>query len=271
MSDDELFLTALLKCSRSDLYTRKFVLTDSQQRQLDLMRQRRLNQEPVQYICGFTEFMGLRMDVGPGVLVPRPETEILADQLIRELKAGTHSECRVLDLGTGSGCLAISVASFVRQAHIVAVDSSAEALAFAIENARRNAVQDSVSFLQMDMFAFMEQANAEYDAIVSNPPYIPSLLIDGLPADVRMEPRLALDGGADGLDYYRRLIPLSLRILKSGAMLFLEFGDGQQKDLQNIFEQEQAWDKIRLLEDNTGRPRVIMACKNKFPLPTKDK
>jgi release factor glutamine methyltransferase len=259
MTDDELFLTAILRCSRSRLYTEPVLLTPEQEKTLNVMRQRRLQGEPVQYIVGFTEFMGYHVDVGPGVLVPRPETEVLVESFIRELGPDRGRECVILDIGTGSGCIAVALLKALPLCRVVAVDISASSLDFARRNAEANRVADRITFIERDIFWFMDETAQRFDAVVSNPPYIPSTMLSELPADVRCEPKVALDGGPDGLHFYRFIIPSARKILKKKGLLALEFGDGQGKELENIFRATGPWDKIKNYKDNAGKDRVVVA------------
>ncbi len=259
MTDDELFLTAILGRSRSDLYVHPQSLTPEQQILLDQMRARRAAGEPVQSIVGFTEFFGHRFEVGPDVLVPRPETEVLADVLIRALKTQGKREYFILDIGTGSGCLAVTMVKELPNCRVVALDVSEKALAYARRNAGINKVVDRIEFIERDMFWFMDETLHRFDAVVSNPPYVPACAMGSLPADVRKEPELALEAGPDGLHFFRLIVPVSRRVLKPAGLLAVEFGDGQAKELQNLFAITGPWDKIQTCNDNAGRPRVIMA------------
>ncbi|MFH0753516.1 MAG: peptide chain release factor N(5)-glutamine methyltransferase [Candidatus Omnitrophota bacterium] len=264
MTDDELFLTAILNCSRSELYLHPPTLNDEQQKRLEVMRARRQAGEPVQYITGFTEFFGFRFEVGPGVLVPRPETEVLADVFIRQLKAKQKSSYFILDIGTGSGCLAVTLVKELPNCRVVAIDVSSQALDFARRNASLNGVSDRIEFVERDVFWFMDETLHRFDAVISNPPYISTCGMLHLPLDVRHEPELALEGGADGLHFYRYIIPASRKVLKSNAVLAVEHGDGQTKELQNLFAIGSCWDKITCFEDNAGRDRCITAVFNNF-------
>ena len=259
MTDDELFLTAILDCRRSDLYLHPRGLSEAEQARLDGMRRRRQAGEPVQYLTGFTEFCGYRFDVGPGVLIPRPETEVLADELIRTLKVSSRKDCRVLDIGTGSGCLAVTLARELPECRVTALDISNEALAYARRNSMLNGTSDRVACVERDMFWFLDETADRFDAIVANPPYIPGGALASLPADVRHEPELALDGGPDGLHFYRFLVPAACKVLVPGGILAVEFGDGQGKELQNLFAITGPWDKINIYHDNAGKPRGITA------------
>ncbi|MEI6437646.1 MAG: peptide chain release factor N(5)-glutamine methyltransferase [Candidatus Omnitrophota bacterium] len=261
MTDDELFLTALRHCSRTALYMNPRDLTEQEKEQLESMRWRRAAGEPVQYICGFTDFMGHRIEVGQGVLVPRPETEILVDAVIAEFKGRVSQGSLLLDIGTGSGCIPVSLVKGVPGCRAIGVDVSPEALLFARRNAGINEVTDRVEFIERDVFWYIDETKDRFDAVISNPPYIPSAMISKLPQDVRQEPWLALDGGADGLHFYRYIVPGALKLLNKGGLLALEFGDGQRKDLENLFAITGGWDKIRFIKDNAGKERVALARK----------
>ena len=172
----------------------------------------RIKHVPVQYIVGEQEFCGLHFFVEPGVLIPRPETELLAEAVFTQA-AGK----RVLDMCTGSGCIAVTVAKLGRPEFVAASDYSAEALAVAKKNAVRN--EDSITFFQGELF---ENVDGRYDIIVSNPPYITSEDMEDLPKSVRdFEPHLALDGGADGLDIYRRIAAEASKYLNRGGNIYL--------------------------------------------------
>jgi release factor glutamine methyltransferase len=262
MTDEELFLTAILNCKRSDLYTKPVQLTAHQQKQLEGMKDRRNVNEPIQYIVGFTEFLGHRIEVGPGVLIPRPETEVLTDGVIQELRQDGRSEYFILDIGTGSGCIAIALVKALPNCRAVAIDVSETALGFARRNAELNGVADRISFVQRDVFWFMDETVDRFDAIISNPPYVPTFMLEKLPVEVQMEPGLALDGGPDGLHFFRFIIPTSCHVLKTGGLFASEFGDGERRELQKLFAGSGPWDKIRFVNDNAGKPRVAVARKN---------
>ena len=182
---------------------------------------RRETREPMQYILGSTGFMGLEFHVEPGVLCPRPDTEILCEEALRRIRPGD----RVLDIGTGSGALAVSIAHHAPLCSVTAVDVSDTALAVAKGNAEKNGV--SVRFVKSDCFAALE--GEAYDVIVSNPPYISSDEMNELMPEVMREPELALYGGEDGLDFYRRISREAPGYLKMGGCLLFEIG-WKQKD-----------------------------------------
>ena len=182
----------------------------------DALCDRRAAREPLQYILGETEFMGLTFHVEPGVLIPRADTEILVEKALEWMKPGA----RVLDIGTGSGAIAVSLAKLGRQAQVTAVDVSDRALEIARRNAERNGA--AVEFVKSDCFSALK--GRKYDMIVSNPPYISEDEMRGLMPEVTREPELALFGGADGLDFYRRISREAPEYLNEGGCLLFEIG-----------------------------------------------
>jgi release factor glutamine methyltransferase len=218
---------------------------------------RRLSHEPLQYITGETDFMGLRIRVAPGVLVPRPETELLAERAIEELKARNGAGQKVLEVGTGSGNLAIAIARFVPTARVLSIDVSAEALEVARGNLRAHAI-DTVALEEMDVFSARLDGQ-EFDVIVSNPPYISLAEYAELQPDVRdFEPRLATTDEADGLRVIRRIVELSGTVLRPGGCLLLEVAYDQAGEVTGILER-QGLGSIRWFNDYSGIPRVVSA------------
>jgi release factor glutamine methyltransferase len=207
---------------------------------------RRITGEPIQYILGRTEFMGLEFKVNHDVFIPRPETEVLVETVMRFSRV-SPTETSILDLGTGSGCIAVSLAKFLPNAKIDAVDISKEALKIAKENAGLNEVK--INFSHSDLFTGLESQKKTYDIIVSNPPYIRTSDIASLQPEVRCEPRLALDGGEDGLDFYRRIIDDALYYLRKGAFLIMELGLGQSKTVKNIFQKQNNFEIMDIVKD----------------------
>mgnify|MGYP000960865730 FL=1 len=191
-------------------------LTEEQEKAFDALCDRRAAREPLQYILGETEFMGLTFHVEPGVLIPRADTEILVEKALEWMKPGA----RVLDIGTGSGAIAVSLAKLGRQAQVTAADVSDRALEIARQNAKRNGA--AVEFVKSDCFSALK--GQKYDMIVSNPPYISEDEMRGLMPEVTREPELALFGGADGLDFYRRISREAPEYLNEGGCLLFEIG-----------------------------------------------
>lgn len=185
---------------------------------------RRAAREPLAYITGTKEFWSLAFGVGPGVLIPRPDTETLIESALR-LIPDKSTPLAILDLGTGSGCLLIAALTEYPHAHGVGIDSSPEALAWAARNVAAHKLEDRANLIET---GWLEEASPGFDLILTNPPYIPSADIVGLQPEVaRFEPRAALDGGPDGLDAYRALAPRIARLLKPGGSAILEVGAGQ--------------------------------------------
>jgi release factor glutamine methyltransferase len=234
------------------------------QTELDSFRElirRRGQREPLQHIVGSTSFCGLEMAVNRHVLIPRQETELLAEKGWTFLNSSrstlTHQESTALDLGTGSGCLGIALAIHCPEAQIVATDISADALELATQNAGRHHVLERINFLRGDVFASLDSPKL-FDLIISNPPYIPTAEIQTLQIEVREhDPRQALDGGPDGLNFYRRIAAEARPFLKPDGKIMLEFGDGQAEVVRGIFESEK-WIVEAILEDYNQRPRMLI-------------
>ena len=225
----------------------------------ELVRRRGLR-EPLQHIIGSTSFCGLELTVNHHVLVPRPETELLAEYGWKFLSAIDGQSSTALDLGTGSGCLAIALAAKCPTAKVWALDVSTEALAVARGNAERHGVTERVEFIQGDGFGALPSGE-QFDLIASNPPYIPTAEIESLQPEVRdHDPRAALDGGADGLDFYRRLAGESGAFLKPGGRMMLELGDGQAAAVRNLLTVEK-WIVEAVHDDYSQRPRILVARK----------
>ena len=297
----ELLLAHLLKLPRMKLYLNfERALTPAETDGLREFIKRRGQREPLQHITGSTSFCGFEIAVNRQALVPRPETELLAEagwEFLAELEQSPHpagghplparrgegrGEGRVaLDFGTGTGCIAIALAAKCPSAKIVATDISPDALELAKQNAERNKVAERIEFLQGDGFAALHSEGRvprapesnnenggsqssplrkmEFDLIVSNPPYIPSAEIATLQPEVRdFDPRAALDGGADGLDFYRKLAVEAKLFLKPGGKIILEFGDGQAGGVRTIFETEK-WIVEAVKEDYSQRARILIA------------
>ncbi|MEI7998907.1 MAG: peptide chain release factor N(5)-glutamine methyltransferase [Candidatus Omnitrophota bacterium] len=254
MTEDELILTHILQCSRSELYLRNFKLTDSQQKQFVSYQLRRKAGEPLQYILGVCDFMGIELTVDQRALIPRPETEVLVDEAIKRIK-NLHSP-KILDLGTGSGNIAIALLKFIEESFVTTVDVSKEALDLAKDNAFKHELEGRITFVQADMRDFLAQDKQQYDLIISNPPYIPINQMKTLPVDVLQEPLLALEAGEAGLDFYIDIIKLTPPLLRRKAYLMMEFGDGQEKAIKELSQDQFKY--IQIIKDLTDRNRIII-------------
>jgi release factor glutamine methyltransferase len=220
---------------------------------------RRVAGWPVAYLVGTRDFYSLTFEVSPAVLIPRPDTETLVLEALTLLKP--LKEPAVLDLGTGSGCIAVTIAHEKKDARVTAVDVSPDALAVARRNAERNGVADRVTFLQGDLFEPLP-AGIAFDLVVSNPPYIAGHEFAGLQPEVRdHEPRGALDGGADGLAFYRRIAAGVGPFLKPGGRLLLEIGSTQDADVRAILGERPELEVGPTLKDLAGHTRVTTAKK----------
>jgi release factor glutamine methyltransferase len=254
--DAELLLLHTLEISRVTLIAHPDRgLTSTQQALYEENITRRLHHEPIQYITGQQEFYGLTLHVTPAVLIPRPETEHLVEAVLKFLPP--DQPLRIADIGTGSGAIAIALAAHLPQAAITALDISAEALTIAAANASEHNVASRIQFLQSDLLSALDHAAGTFDAIVSNPPYIPESDRSTLHPQVRdHEPAAALFAGQTGLDIYRRLIPQALDALKPNGLLALEIGHGQQADLAILLAN---WQKVSFVNDLQQIPRVALA------------
>ncbi len=225
--DAEWLLAGLCGIDRVRLYADSLPVDAAVIQRYGAALDRRIRGEPIQYLLGWEDFCGLRVRVTPAVLIPRPETEGLAEWAGGELTGGAA----VADVGTGSGCLAVAIATRQPAARVCAIDSSPAALAVAAENVRLLGVAGRVRLVAGDLLGAFARGPV-FDIIVANPPYIPSAIIATLPVEVRAwEPHQALDGGQDGMDVHRRLIPQAFSALRPGGTLMMEMGDGQASDL----------------------------------------
>jgi len=262
--DAELLLAAALQTDRAGLFrTPERALAPDETSLYEGYLRRREAHEPVAYIRGRRAFRTLELEVTPDVLIPRPETESLVDVALEVLAAvpAGRGEPRALDIGTGSGCIALALAAEDPFVSVTATDLSAAAVELARRNAARHGLGGRVRLLCGDLFAPLP-AEARFDLIVSNPPYVPAAEYDVLEPNVRdHEPRLALHGGADGLDVYRRLVPGSLARLRAGGTLAVEVGVGQAAAVGALFAAAGGYRPPGVRADLGGIPRVVWAAK----------
>lgn len=209
---------------------------------------------PIQYITNKQEFMKLNFYVDENVLIPQPDTEILVEELIDEYKT---KKCKILDLCTGSGAIAISLAKYIKNAQIVATDISDKAIQIAKLNAERNLVHKKIKFIESNMFENID--DEDFDIIVSNPPYIKTDEIKDLDIQVKNEPYIALDGGQDGLKFYKIIIENAYRYVNNNGKLFLEIGFDQKEDIINLLKKNVHYDKTYSKKDLGGNDRIIVS------------
>ena len=217
---------------------------------------RRANREPYQYIAGHQEFYGLEFEVTPDVLIPRPETEILVERAIRSLTERPGSST-FLEVGVGSGCIAVSILASVSNSIAAAVDISDKALAVAGRNASKRGVSERLRLFVSDVYTNVEQRN--FDLIVSNPPYVPNADLETLQPEVRnFEPYASLSDGGNGLSIVEKLIRGATNFLKPGGELLIEIGFDQSPRVENMFD-ARLWETVEFLPDLQGIPRIAHA------------
>lgn len=216
--------------------------------------ERLIKGEPLQHITHSQEFMKMNFYINKNVLIPRPDTETLVEEVINISKQ-FENPC-ILDLCTGSGAIAISLAKNIKNAKIYASDISQKALEVAKKNAKKHKQEEKITFIESDLFEKIPQM--KFDIIVSNPPYIKKEEIKNLDREVQKEPQIALDGGYDGLKFYREIAKQSYEYLKYGSYLCLEIGYDQKIDVIEILENEQKYSKTYCIKDLYGNDRVII-------------
>ena len=226
-------------------------LTEAQEAAFRGLLERRAGREPLQYILGTAVFRGMELKTAPGVLIPRPETELLAGWALEALREKHDPE--ILDLCCGSGCLGLSLWHELPGARVTLTDLSEAAAALSEENRRRLGADCEI--LTGDLFAPVR--GRRFDCVLSNPPYIPSADCDTLQAEVMREPRLALDGGADGLDFYRRIAREAPAHLKPGGLVLMETGDGEAEKAAELLREGGA-ERTEIRKDDAGIPRMVL-------------
>ncbi len=254
--DAEVLLAHALGSSRIKLYTSfDEVASEQVRQQFRSMVQQRVEGCPVAYLVGFKEFFSIPLQVNRSVLIPRPDTEILVMEALRLLKP--MHQATLLDVGTGSGAIAIALAKNHPTVQITAIDCSADALSVARQNAKQHGVEHKVTFHISQLFNQLPK-DVVYDIIVSNPPYIPTDAIAHLPAGVRdFEPHMALDGGKDGFQVITQLISDARPFLKKGGYLLIEIGVAQEQRVREIMSQYSELSPPSTIQDYSGHPRVL--------------
>ena len=227
---------------------------ECQESEFETLLAKRAARYPLQYLMRAVPFRNAVLEIGEGCLIPRPETEVLVDVILRKLERQAD-QLNVLDIGTGSGNIAISLAQERPEWTVVATDVSNQALEYAKMNARRNHVSGRIQFVQTDLWNGIEDF---FDVIISNPPYLTKDELDRLQPEIEFEPRLALDGGADGLLFFKKIIYGAKAVLKEGGFLFFETGTRQAKQISEILKSSH-FDKIQIDKDDSGIDRIISA------------
>ena len=258
--DAEMLLMEVLGWSREALYRSPEVeLQDPQIARFEGFVGRRGRGEPVAFLTGSREFWSLEFRVTRDVLIPRPETEHLVETVL-DFLASRHGQCRILEIGTGSGAIAVSLAKECPRAEVWATDVSGPALDVARQNARRHGVERRVHWLRGDLLAPVRGLPGGFDVLVSNPPYIPRGEIPCLQREVRdWEPALALDGGIDGMDFYRRVVRDGVRHLRDGGLMAVEIGADLSRGVSELFRAHAELHRVRIMSDYSGSPRVVAA------------
>ena len=259
--ESQILLAHVLGCKKIDLYVRheEEPPEDVRARFREIIK-KRAEGLPNAYLVGMREFFSLEFKVTPDVLIPRPDTELLVLEAARYLKPLTNPA--ILDIGAGSGCIGISLAKQHRTARVTGIDISPAALAVATENAARHEVADRVRFIEGSVFGPV--AHQTYDLIASNPPYISHAELATLDKSViDFEPRGALDGGEDGLRFYREIVARAPAHLRPGGMLIVEIGYQQEAAVRELFAAEAELENLKSFKDPGGNPRVVSATKRK--------
>ncbi|MEF9426035.1 MAG: peptide chain release factor N(5)-glutamine methyltransferase [Candidatus Mariimomonas ferrooxydans] len=270
----EILLRHSLNFSAIEIYRDNPELSERHIKTVERVLKRRRRREPFQYITGYVDFFGQKLLVGSAVLIPRPETELMAEQAIKTVKSGNkNSSLSILDLCTGCGCLALALAKEFPEAQVYGSDKSGAAIGYAKKNAEINGIKN-VTFLTGSLFEPLEKLSnprpelgskavnrqlLTFDMIISNPPYVKTDDIQLLQPEIKdWEPVSSLDGGSDGLDFYRELIPLARHFLKNEGLLMVETGAGQSCAVTDIMKSSE-YKHIEIIKDYAGIERIILA------------
>ena len=256
MIDVQLLLGKVLKVDKLFILTnRDYELTAENEKEFTTLIELRKNKMPIKYILGHCEFMGLDFLVKEGVLIPRPDTETLVEHVIEIAKANNTK--KICDVCCGSGAIGISLSYFLGNIQVSCCDLSETAINVTKENAKRLLPEGKIKVIKSDLLQFAIEENADFDIIVSNPPYIKEEVIQTLMEDVRKyEPHMALSGGEDGLDFYKKIITQSLKLLKPGGVLAFEIGHDQGTEVKRLME-ENTYGNVEIFKDLAGFDRVV--------------
>jgi release factor glutamine methyltransferase len=256
--DSEIIIAHALNISRTDLWKQnQRILTESEIEMVKKYMERRLNREPISQICGHQEFWSLDFVVDENVLSPRPETELLIETALNCIPSPTPN---ILDLGTGSGVIAVTMAKEISKCKVSAIDIDPKALNIAKKNSVRHGVKNCIEFICADLRT--SDWSGCYSLILSNPPYIKSEDIEKIMPEVRnYEPKKALDGGVTGLDFYRSIIPMAVEHLEENGFLILEIGHDQANEVTALLNKFSCYQSIKVIQDYSGYDRVVKAQK----------
>jgi release factor glutamine methyltransferase len=266
-STTEIFLSSVLNLKRVELYLNKDrILTQQENEKFNSYLQQRISGKPIQYVTGEVGFFGLEFKIDPRAMIPRPETEVLVSEIVKEFKK-TKKEfdpLKVVDIGTGSGVIAITLAKELANSLIYATDISKDALELAKENAERNDVEQRIEFIYGDLFEPLIEKNFEnsIDCVVSNPPYVKDSELGKLDKEIRdYEPKVALLSGEDGIGFHKKITEGAVTYLKSGGLLAFEVGLGDAERLTEFIASNNSYENIKIVKDLAGIKRVVLAMK----------
>lgn len=259
--DIELLLSFVIKKDRVYILTNlEYELTFEEEEKINELLNQRINSRPIQYIIGKQEFMGLDFYVEEGVLIPRADTECLVEKLIELAKENGLKD--ILDIGVGSGAISVSLAKYLKESRVFGIDISQKALEIAKINAKNNNVEENLTIKESNLLSIFKDTNQKFDIIVSNPPYIKTEVINTLHSQVKdFEPVLALDGGEDGLMFYRKIVKDSINFLNPKAILAFEVGHDQAKEVKEIIKNSNEFSKVEIFKDLAGIERLVIGYK----------
>ncbi|MCC3144876.1 peptide chain release factor N(5)-glutamine methyltransferase [Halanaerobium sp. Z-7514] len=257
--DAEVLMAELLDMERIHLYVKyDYPLKAEEIKKYREMVKERAKRIPLAYIIGKKEFMSLEFELSEAVLIPRPDTENLVEEVISYCREKELQKPQIIDVGCGSGAIAVSLAYYLEGARVVGSDISKDALKIARHNLKKFELEERISVVRSDLLTeFIKREISEIDIIVSNPPYISEKEMEELPPEVKKEPRTALAAGKEGLDFYQKLIPQAEKVLKKEGMLFLEIASQQAEAVFDIFGEN--WSQLELIKDYADHDRIISA------------
>lgn len=260
--DAEVLLSDLLGMERIKLYVNyDLPLKEDELASFRNLIRRRAKRVPVAYLTGHREFMSLDFQVTENVLIPRPETELLVEEVIKYCGEQELKEPNIVDVGTGSGAIAVSLGYYLEGAKVLGIDISEEALEVARNNIKSHNLSERVKVVQGDLLKPLIRLNKDnVDVVISNPPYISSEEMEDLPPEVKQEPALALDGGKRGLLFYEKILPQAAEVMKPGGLLALEIGNNQAESIKKM--SGPLWKEINLVKDYAGHDRVLIIKKS---------